>query len=148
MPRTASNHTVQLIVVVLSFLFFSACGPVAVPNLFVTVEGELLPVLSRKVDNPTDLRSSDLRGLRYFFPKTLYIPAPTDLALILVVDGSVSVALYADEKDETPFMQASFEGLGEPLLEFRLPLSAGSSLASIEIQLEDAQTATVKGFAL
>ena len=114
----------------------------------MTVEGELLPVQSKKVDNPTSLSAGRLKSLRYLFPETVSARGPSDLALRMSVHGTVSVALYAGEKDETPFLQASFEGLGEPLLEFRLPLPAGSSLASVEIKLEDAQAATIKGFAI
>jgi hypothetical protein len=120
---------------------------VAVPGLFLTVEGKPTPVLSRKVDNPTSLQAGGLERQRYYFPEALLTRSPSDLAIRMAVNGSVIVSLFAGEKDETPFLQASFEGLGEPLLEFRLPLPVGSSMASIELKLGTAKTATIKGFA-
>lgn len=148
MPKAASNRLHQAILAVLSFLLLSSCGLVAVPGLFVEVDGNLLPVLSEKVDNPTSLQAVKLPGLRYIFSKTMVTEALSDIAIRMSVKGSVTVAVFAREKDESPFLTASFEGLGEPLLEFRLLLPAGSTVAGIELALDDAQSATIKGFSI
>jgi hypothetical protein len=121
---------------------------VPVPGLYVEVDEALVPVLSEKVDNPTSLHSARLPGLRYIFSEEVVPEAAADLAIRISVTGSVKVAVFAGEKDDTPFMTASFEGLGEPLLEFRLPLPAGSRVAGVELTLGDAQSATITGFSV
>jgi hypothetical protein len=86
--------------------------------------------------------------MRYLLPETAFTRETADLALRISVKGSFTIALYAERKDANPFLEAVFEGLGEPLLEFRLPLPAGSSLSSVELTLGEAKSAVVRGFAL
>lgn len=111
------------------------------------VDGKTVPVLAKKTDTPTSLEARSLPSRRFFLSEPVAASSPFDLGIRMKVNGSVTVALFSGTKDEVPFQLASFEGLGEPLLEFRLPLPAGSSVASIELALGDAETATIKGFA-
>jgi hypothetical protein len=148
LPKTASNPLYQTILAILSFLLLSSCGLVPVPGLYVEVDGNLVSVLSEKVDNPTNLHSDGLTGLRYIFSETVALEAASDLAIQIAVTGSVKVAVFAAEEDDTPFMTASFEGLGEPLLEFRLPLPDGTRVTGVELSLGDAQAAVIKGFSI
>lgn len=134
--------------IALGLFLLSSCGPVPVPGVFMDVDGSLLPVRSKKVDDPAHLQAGTRRGLRYLFPEAVFIRTSSDLAVRMSVSGSVTVALFAREKDESPFLEASFEGLGEPLLEFRIPVPAGASLAGVELSLDSAQAATLEGFAV
>jgi hypothetical protein len=148
LPKAASKPFYQTILAILSFFLLSSCGPVPVPGLYVEVDGTLAPVLSEKVDNPTNLHAVSLPGLRYIFSETVVPEASSDLAVRISVTGSVKLAVFAAEKDDIPFMTASFEGLGEPLLEFRLPMPLGSRVAGVELSLGDAQSAIIKGFSV
>ncbi|MFH2113927.1 MAG: hypothetical protein ABIJ86_05395, partial [Spirochaetota bacterium] len=148
MPKTAGKRLSQAIFAVLGFILLSSCAPIIVPGLFIEVDGSLLPVLSKKVDNPTGLQADSHPAMRFVFSKPVRRVASSDLGIRMSVKGSITVAVFAREIDEVPFLTASFEGLGEPQLEFRLPLPEGSTVASMELSLEDAQSATIEGFSL